>query len=1203
MIVNYQRFIVFACALLLAAACSGSEEKPCAPGDCGGGRLCLDGVCVDSDGDVDRDGLASGREFAAGTDPLAPDSDSDGIADGAEWGVDSAGQYLATPLDFDGDGVPDVLESAVFDSDGDCVPDQWDPEPGGDSPLAVLMKPLVCPAKGVCLGAWEGMSVQCLLGVPVCVSPEVPGYQFVETWCDGVDNDCDGVVDEGATYGGAGLGEVCLVQGECGEGVVECEAVTRSTVCSSGPGGSNNMAVPETCDGLDNNCNGKVDDGLEFNGLPLGFDCDAPGVCSQGVVECHPTLATVICSTMSGGSDDESSPEQCDGKDNDCDGDVDENLFMSETGACPHSGVCGEFKNKLSMVCNQGQWVCDASAIESYNDGDEYLCDGLDNDCDGQTDEDFQLVDLDGAKRSMGAACGVGVCAGGVVVCAADEHQVSCSSWDKQESEVCDGLDNDCDGVEDNGQQYNGKNISESCKGIGVCGLGVVECGISGGKATCSTNGDGSLSEATIEQCDLLDNDCDGQTDEQIAQKVPCNLEGVCKDAPAFAVCALGEWVCDFGYLPDWEEVEEGCDQKDNDCDGSVDEGAEKKFGEVVTRLTPAVLPGRADYAWTGMEETGSVYLSGGLAHPFPWKAEPLCLSDLWRVDTETGDWEKLTSMPSPRSMHSMTRIPGKKGLLVMGGQCGGGVVTGGSRYDAALDTWEPLVLGDEMTDRWGHAVFVSPGSGEAFVVGGVDAQGPVPSFRFGPEPADHGPLEQAPDVSFAAHCSASLSEDAWLFGGDDEQGVLSDTLYHLDLAGGTFTPVKGPGPAPRRLGSLLCLKDSLVLAGGEGVDGQLLSDVWRFDLDEQEWQLADDGFAMLAAPLLAPTGDTFRIFGGVRDDGSWFADAFVLGESGLELELRKTPGALAGAMGALDKPQKRFCVLGGFYTGAGMARPNLDLWCLNLAGNEWTRLDVTLPGPAAFGTLSYDPNMNRLLLVGGGKFEMGQQPQPLTPVCRFDALDLLDNQFDAFSGCEAESPGPGALSSHAAGVRWKNLTLWLYGGIDSAGLSNTLWRYGLDTGQWTQVEVLETGTGIPLPVRYGHALWIREESGQIIVAGGTAGAELPGAMLLIDPAQGSWRQLVSLPWLQSAFPALFYDDPSDDGLLVQGDQSTGTHFVLSGTKLHSIEVLDFSIPVVPLSMSAQIYDPWRRAGLRFGGLTGQGLSTGVWHRFSMDCY
>ncbi len=472
---------------------------------------------------------------------------------------------------------------------------------------------------------------KCLNGLIVCneagngtiCGPETAS-NIVEV-CDGVDNDCNGKIDEGQLYQGKALGAGCTGINGCGAGTVVCSPNDKVATCSTNPNAYLIFDGKELCDGIDNDCNGKTDDNLSWKDITLGLPCPGVGECKAGKVECA-TDKQVTCSTLANGSKPQSKAEICDGKDNDCNGATDENLTVKES-TCLKVGVCGS--DKLIAKCDAvlGVWVCDYGDIAGFQ-GIETLCDGLDNDCDGLTDEGFDVgktcdgddSDLcklgtwtctaDGAKhecvnealtnltevcngkddncdgkidegfdyngQNLGVACkGNGVCGPGTVVCGSNGLATCSTNGDGPASqakpEVCDNFDNDCNGKTDDTLKYNGLPVGAPCSGAGECGLGAVVCGALK-TAVCSTNPDGPASLAKAEICDGKDNDCNGATDDAIdVKKSSCNQVGVCAFALT-AQCTKGVWKCgyaNFGFEP----KETLCDDKDNDCNGITDDG------------------------------------------------------------------------------------------------------------------------------------------------------------------------------------------------------------------------------------------------------------------------------------------------------------------------------------------------------------------------------------------------------------------------------------------------------------------------------------------------------------------------------------------------------------------------------------------------------------------------------------------------------
>ena len=185
-------------------------------------------------------------------------------------------------------------------------------------------------------------------------------------------------------------------------------------------------------------------------------------------------------------------------------------------------------------------------------------CDRRDDDCDGETDEGFDL--------GQDCALGVGECRRtGVRICGADGSTVSCSAVPvAPQSEWCNGRDDDCDG--DTDESFD---LGEPCEGRwGACRRpGVVTCG-EDGVARCTT----PTGAPTVERCDAVDNDCDGLTDEGFGVGQACSAgDGMCERR---GTTGCGEDGSSVGCtaLPGDPADGEACDGLDDDCDGAVDE-------------------------------------------------------------------------------------------------------------------------------------------------------------------------------------------------------------------------------------------------------------------------------------------------------------------------------------------------------------------------------------------------------------------------------------------------------------------------------------------------------------------------------------------------------------------------------------------------------------------------------------------------------
>jgi len=342
-----------------------------------------------------------------------------------------------------------------------------------------------------------------------------------------LDNDCDGETDEQL-----GLGPCSTI---CGQGKLRC--VEGDVICDAP------QPEPEVCDGVDNDCNGATDDGLAPCCWPVGATrpCgSAVGACQQGVQTCAGDEGWGPCEGQV-----EPTVEVCNGEDDDCDGALD-NVAAQGT-------PCGSDQGE----CSPGVYSC-VNGIESCegerSPGPE-VCDGLDNDCDGSTDQ---------GNPGGGQACGsnVGACQPGVLAC--EGGALRCVGQVAPGAELCDGADNDCDGATDEDPD----DVGEQCPSgrPGRCAAGRLRC--AEGNLVCLPE-----QEPRPEVCNGEDDDCNGEVDDGTGRGEPCTVgRGACQREGRLVCTADGQGtVCDA--QPGEPSAELCGTGVDEDCDGDLDEG------------------------------------------------------------------------------------------------------------------------------------------------------------------------------------------------------------------------------------------------------------------------------------------------------------------------------------------------------------------------------------------------------------------------------------------------------------------------------------------------------------------------------------------------------------------------------------------------------------------------------------------------------
>jgi hypothetical protein len=274
-------------------------------------------------------------------------------------------------------------------------------------------------------------------------------------------------------------------------------------------------------------------------------DCAATDRCAEFSGFCVPRTA-MACGTGPSCTPTAEEDETCDGVDDDCNGTVDED-YLAEPTSCG-SGTChatGE------TSCVDGEVV--DSCSPGGGAGSDATCNGIDEDCDGNVDEGFV---------STPTSCGAGVCgANGATSCVAGVVLDSCTPGlpSSATDTVCNGLDDDCDGLED--EEF--MPAATSC-GFGVCqAVGSTSC-VNG--ALIDSCAPGTPQSSVDDTCDNVDNDCNGQVDDGFAGTVThCG----------FGACATtGTTQCSAGHVVDTCQVtcEGQCaDGAEDDADGKLD--------------------------------------------------------------------------------------------------------------------------------------------------------------------------------------------------------------------------------------------------------------------------------------------------------------------------------------------------------------------------------------------------------------------------------------------------------------------------------------------------------------------------------------------------------------------------------------------------------------------------------------------------------
>ena len=585
-------------------------------------------VPTDGDGDgyaLDQDCDDANADVHPGADETCNDIDDDcdgsvdiGASDGTTYFLDEDGDGAGT-----GEGVAACAAPDGFAAtDGDC--DDTNPayHPGADESDCTDPNDYDCNGSVAYADADAD-------GVPACedcddASPLVhPG---AAERCDGLDNDCNDVIDDTALDASLWYADVDADGYGAGVAVSACDApegyVSTGDDCNDADAAFHPAASEDDCtDPNDYNCDGSVGyDDADADGFPACDDCDDAALAVN-----------------------RDAIEVCDGVDNDCDATVDVSASdagtyyadvdtdgygdvtatiadcSAPTGYVADATDCDDGNATIHPGADESDctdatdYNCDGSvayedadtdgfpACEDCNDADPAVspsaievCDGVDNDCNGANDEDtasdaatwYADADADGYGYASATDTACEQPAGYIA------DSTDCDDADALShpggSEVCGGGDEDCDGSVDEGDAVGAViwYADADADGFGDGGVTVSACDIPTGYTSDTTDCDDldpAINPAAAELCDFNDNNCDGAVDE--ASAVDALVWYADADADTYGDAGVQLVSCDQpeGYVAEATDCNdlvattnpagtEVCGGEDEDCDGETDD-------------------------------------------------------------------------------------------------------------------------------------------------------------------------------------------------------------------------------------------------------------------------------------------------------------------------------------------------------------------------------------------------------------------------------------------------------------------------------------------------------------------------------------------------------------------------------------------------------------------------------------------------------
>jgi hypothetical protein len=448
-------------------------------------------------------------------------------------------------------------------------------------------------------------------------APEDPDiHPDAQEICNGIDDDCDTLIDDDDPDN-TGTATWWIDADEDGHGsaaysVEACAEPDGFAATDDDCDDSEPLTSPdanEICDDDDNDCDERVDENADDAGTWYrDADSDGYGDPADSVQDCDGEGDTVADATDCDDTDPAIHPgqdETCNGVDDDCDGstdDDDDDVTDQGTWYPDTDGDGHGDPGSPTLACESpSQHVADATDCD---DGDAAvspsaaeICDGADQDCDTLVDDDDPdvtgtstwYIDFDGDGYGSSDYTVSSCEAPSGYVANSDDCEDAHADASPVGTEVCDDLDNDCNGtVDDDATDFATWYADTDSDGYGDPSATSTACEAPSGSVDngrdCDDS-DAAVSPSAAEVCNGVDDDCNGWTDAADPGISDASTWYLDYDGDGYGSAVVTTTDCDqpTGYTDNTDDCNdlvagispdgtEACNGQDDDCDGDTDE-------------------------------------------------------------------------------------------------------------------------------------------------------------------------------------------------------------------------------------------------------------------------------------------------------------------------------------------------------------------------------------------------------------------------------------------------------------------------------------------------------------------------------------------------------------------------------------------------------------------------------------------------------